>query len=154
MTDPAPAPETGTIARQHERLFETVRSIEEMLPIVAQRNEAKALQHALRSLLDYLSDQLHQHFAAEEQDDYFPRIAAREPRLARKVAELVRDHVELRALAAGLAEQGRKAHRSSDWAQISLQFWQLRERLAWHEREENEVAFQVHNVDLGAASDG
>jgi hypothetical protein len=137
------------IEAQHERLFATLHAIEELLPYAISCLDRPRPLGAARLLLDRLADQLRIHFSAEECDEYFGRIAAGEPRLARRTEELLRDHREILALAAALTEEACRSDADAAWRRVSRTFWQLRERLAWHEREENDLVFQLHHVDLG-----
>jgi D-serine deaminase-like pyridoxal phosphate-dependent protein len=137
------------VEAQHENLFATLRALEEILPYATACRDRPRPLAAARSLFDRLAEQLEVHFAAEERDEYFGRIAAADPRLARRIAELLRDHGVLRTLAAALNDAARRSDEETAWVATSRAFWQLRERLAWHEREENDLVFELHQVDLG-----
>ena len=150
----APELDQAEIAAQHEVLLSTVRALEEVLPHTGPCHGGPRPLAAARALLERLAEQLHVHFAAEECDAHFGRIARSEPRLAHKIEELLQDHRQLRALAVTLAEDARHSDEDAAWVRATRTFWQLRERLAWHEREENELVFQLHQVDLGHGAGG
>lgn len=152
MVDPElAAPE---IEAQHDSLFRTILGLEEILPYAMACRDRPRPLGAARALLERLAEQLQMHFAAEERDEHFGRMAAHSPRLARRIEALLRDHRELRALATGLIEEARRSDDESVWRSATRTFWQLRERLAWHERDENELVFEVHQVDLGHGAGG
>ncbi len=149
-----PEADPGEIQAQHELLFATLHALEEVLPYAAACGERPRPLTAACTLLERLAAQLSVHFAAEEREDRFGRISASDARLARKIARLVRDHRELEALAANLLEQARGSETEETWKQVSRRFWALRERLAWHEREENDLAFEAFQVDVGESAGG
>jgi hypothetical protein len=142
------------IEAQHQVLFATLHAIEEILPYALTCQRRPRPLAAIRLLLRRLADQLHDHFEAEERDDAFGRIAAAEPRLAPRIDRLLRDHRELRLLVAAVLVQARSSDEEEVWRSVSRGFWLIRERLAWHEREENELVFQLHHLDLGQSIGG
>lgn len=139
---------------QHEILFETLHAIEAVLPDTGQGRDRPRVLRAARALLQQLADQLQVHFATEERNEYFGRSAACDPRLAPRIEQLLRDHRELLELARCLAREARQSDGGVVWVRLSRTFWLLRERLAWHEREENELSFQLHHVDVGESAGG
>ena len=97
--------------------------------------------------LEEFRRRLLRHFAAEERSGILERAAAFEPRFARRVERLRREHRQLRELADRLVAEAAGTGR----VRIHARFVAFRRLLRDHEQAEGEVLQRAYLEDLGGS---
>ncbi len=135
--------ETHSIQSDHRALGAAAERLELLLGACAEGGAAASSE--VRVLLEEFRRLLEAHLSAEERSGVLKRAAVAEPRFARRIVQLMREHYELRrrvgALAAG--PQG------ESWVGFRARFIEFRGVLDLHEQAENDILQRTYFEDLG-----
>ena len=96
-------------------------------------------------LLEEFCRRLVSHLDAEEQSGILELAAEHEPRFARRIEQLLREHDLLRRGANALAA----GPEGSDWQGFRARFVEFRSVLVAHEQAENDVLHGAYSEDIG-----
>jgi hypothetical protein len=100
-------------------------------------------------LMDHLAAELKTHFEMEEVDGVFDEVERDAPQLSHEVHQLRVEHVELLAEVANLVELSRQVGDPARRRQFEHLFGRFRDRMAYHESQENWVVQRAYCVDMG-----
>ena len=138
------------IRHQHQQLAATLEAVHEVLACIESDGRLTRPATAGWLLLQSLRDRLADHFALEEDGGYFAQASAEAPHLTRGIEELQLDHRDLSTRAEQLADLAVAARDDAPlWKRAREDFDQLRQLLLDHEQREDDLIFQLHQVDLG-----
>jgi hypothetical protein len=101
-------------------------------------------------LMKQLEDELKVHFRLEEFEGVFDQVTRDAPQLSHEVHQLRVEHVELLAEAENLVKLAQKVADPQMRRQFQHLFGRFRERMAYHESQENGVVQRAYCVDLGS----
>jgi hypothetical protein len=100
-------------------------------------------------LMKQLLDELKTHFKLEEVEGVFDQIEHDAPQLSHEVHQLRVEHVELLAEAENLVQLAQKVADPALRRQFQHLFQRFRDRMAYHESQENHLVQRAYCVDLG-----
>jgi hypothetical protein len=101
-------------------------------------------------LMKQLVDELKVHFRLEEVDGVFDQVERDAPQLSHEVHQLRVEHVELLAEAENLWQLAQKVAEPAMRRQFQHLFGRFRDRMVYHESQENGVVQRAYSVDLGS----
>jgi hemerythrin HHE cation binding domain-containing protein len=101
-------------------------------------------------LMKQLVDELKIHFRLEEVDGVFDQVERDAPQLSHEVHQLRVEHVELLDEAENLVRLSQKVADPAMRRQFQHLFQRFRDRMAYHESQENSVVQRAYCDDLGS----
>ena len=128
------------IFKDHDHLAKTLRQLRAMCAALEDGQQSLPAELAPDVLIVHLRDDLSEHFAAEETDDYFGIVLAEAPALASAIAGLKWEHlIMLRGaeVLCGIANDPTR------WAQLPAPTHELIGQLERHERAESGLLRQL-----------
>jgi hypothetical protein len=124
------------ILRDHDHLGTTLRELRRMCTALEDGRENEAPQLSPPQLIGQLRQELGEHFAAEERDDYFGTVVAEEPDLTPDIARLKWEHLAMLRAIDTLLDVASEPTR---WRELSPPTRQLIAELERHERSESQL---------------
>lgn len=131
---------------EHQRLHATLRRLRELCILLGDQSVPSELEP--NALLDEFREQMVDHFATEEADDYFGTLATEAPALAPRIALLEAEHWEFIETVDQLLLLSQHADRR---AELVTRLTELLARFEAHERAESVLLQEFFLQDESAA---
>jgi iron-sulfur cluster repair protein YtfE (RIC family) len=135
----------GRVLEEHRALRSLLAEIE----VAVTQRPAKLAP--VINLLESLSEHLGNHFTLEETGDCFSQLVAQAPRMAERIAALLREHTDLHNQLIEFTGHVRHCGGTeAEWEQLATRFHTFRAALHNHEQRENELIQEVFTEDIGS----
>lgn len=137
------------ILSEHQHLGQALRELDEMCVMLDAHDRGPPLEQEPVRLMAAFLEELSQHFAAEEADDYFGTMAREQPNLASAIAHLEAEH---RAMLETLHGLVKAVADERNWPAVARAVRRVMVQLRAHEHRETQVmqGFMLRDEGTGA----